>query len=391
VRRWPVARGDAIAAAAVVAATTAVTALPPYGRGLTPIEAALLAVTGIALLRRQRRPIAVFAVTAVSSELFLASYAYHLAALLLGAPLLALYTVAESQDRQRRHLLIGGIAAAALAVAHVISRPDTAIGAGTLALAALGALAVAAGSASRNRRAYLTEVEDRAHRAEQERDMEIARRAAEAARQVTEERLRIARELHDVLGHQLAVINVQSAVAGQSLAESPEQARAALDHVRAASRSALTELRDTIGLLRVAGDCETPTEPAAGVAELEQLYASFRRSGLRIAAAGGAGELPGPVEVTAYRVIQESLTNVYRHAGETDVDVVIEQRPRELRIQVTNRAPDTGPAATPGPAGHGLTGMRERLAALGGHLAATARPDGGFSVVATIPIPPVTA
>src|SRR5260221_3155478 len=146
---------------------------------------------------------------------------------------------------------------------------DAGLSGENVALAALGALAVAAGDASRNRRAYLAEIEGRVLRAERDRDLD-------ARRLVTEDRLRIARDLHDSVGHHLALIIVQAGVADQVLDGTPDQAHQALAHVKAASRSALRELRDTIGLLRETGEPTTPTQPTVGLCGLTDLLASFR-------------------------------------------------------------------------------------------------------------------
>ena len=249
------------------------------------------------------------------------------------------------------------------------------MGAENLALAALGGLAVAAGDASRNRRAYLAEVEERARRAESERDREASRR-------VTEERLRIARDLHDVVGHHLALINVQAGVAAHVLDDQPAQVRQSLTHIRQASRAALDELRDTIGLLRGPDEPAAPTEPTVGISALAQLVASFQRSGLRIhqEIRGVVRPLPPATDLTAYRVIQESLTNVCKHSGEPAARLRLTYTDDALQIVVEN----DGDARSSGGTGHGIVGMRERVAALGGRLEAGPR-RGGFRVAATLP------
>jgi signal transduction histidine kinase len=186
----------------------------------------------------------------------------------LTAPLIALYTVAEVSTR-RRALIIGALVVLAFSGLHTMVRPASWLGAENLALAALGGLAVAAGDAARNRRAYLAEVEGRARHAEVDWD-------AEAARRVTEERLRIAHELHDVIGHQLALVFVQAGVAAQVLGTAPAQAREALGHIRAASKTALTELSDTVGLLRQAGDQPALTVPVSGPGSAEHIDGPVR-------------------------------------------------------------------------------------------------------------------
>jgi hypothetical protein len=227
----------------------------------------------------------------------------------------------------RRHGLAGG-GIAALGVAHGLLKPSW-VGPANLALVALGALAVAAGDSSRNRRAYLAEAEQRAARAQHEKD-------TDARRRVTEERLRIARDLHDSVGHHLALISVQSAVADRLLGAAPGQAHEALSHVQEASRSALEELRDTIGLLREAGEPAAPTQPTPGLDGLTELVASFRASGLQIEqdVGGKVRRLAPAANLTAYRVIQESLTNVCKHAGNPGARLRLAYEPAALHITI---------------------------------------------------------
>ncbi|HKT05109.1 MAG TPA: histidine kinase, partial [Rugosimonospora sp.] len=354
-RRQP--HADIAIAAVLYAVTLVTTATARAGEGLNPPRVLLAAVACGALAARRRWPFPVLVVSTLAAEFFLAPQQGHEGALVLAAPLLALYTVADATPR-RKALLGGGLAVLALASTHIWLRPESWMGAENLALAALGGLAVAAGDASRSRRAYLAEMEERARRAEAERDREASRR-------VTEERLRIARDLHDVVGHHLALINVQAGVAAHVLDEQPAQVRQSLAHIRHASRSALDELRDTIGLLREPDEPAAPTEPTVGLAGLDQLVAAFRRSGLRVdrSVSGAARPLPPATDVTAYRVVQESLTNVCKHARRPAARLRLEYQAASLRIVVDD---DGGPAGGAAGPGHGIVGMRERVAALGG-------------------------
>jgi signal transduction histidine kinase len=279
-------------------------------------------------------------------------------------------------------LTIGVLAVLTFAGLHMLVKPASWLGADNLALAALGALAVAAGDASRSRRAYLAEVEARARRAERDRD-------AEAARRVTDERLRIARDLHDVVGHHLALINVQAGVATHVLDTQPRQTREALAHIRQASKTALAELRDTIGLLRQPDEQSAPTEPITGLAGLPELLTSFRRSGLVIDehVDGAVRPIAVAADLTAYRLIQESLTNVCKHAGLTTVAVRLRYKPDALQVVVDNEIASDPGSISPRPGnGHGVVGMRERVTALGGTLSAGPRPNGGYRVTATLPL-----
>jgi signal transduction histidine kinase len=364
-----------IAIAVVLFAVTLVTTVT--GRRLDAADVLLPALACGVLVVRRRWPLPVLVVSTLAAEFFLAPHRGHEGALLLAAPLIALYTVADASAR-RKALIGGGLAVLVLAGTHIIVKPSSWMGAENLALAALGGLAVAAGDASRNRRAYLAEVEERARRAESERDREASRR-------VTEERLRIARDLHDVVGHHLALINVQAGVAGHVLDQQPGQVRQSLTYIRQASRSALDELRDTIGLLREPDEPAAPTEPTVGLSALSQLVASFGRSGLRVEhdVLGEVRPLTPAADVTAYRIIQESLTNVCKHAGQPAARLRLEYEPAALRIVVDN----DGALPRPGTGtGHGIVGMRERLAALGGSLQAGPRYGGGFRVSATLPL-----
>ncbi|MEU4220957.1 sensor histidine kinase [Actinoplanes sp. NPDC026623] len=328
-----------------------------------------LAASGVAcgaLALRRRWPYAVLLVSTVAAEVYLARMVAGGGTLILAAPLIALYTVAEGADR-RRSLLIAGSLVLVIGAFHTLAKAGHWLGPENIALAALGGLAVAAGEASRNRRAYLAEALLRA----QER--------------VTEERLRIARDLHDSVGHHLALINVQAGVAGHVLTGEPEPVRETLEQIRRSSRSALDELRDAVGLLRRPDEPATPTEPAVGLAALDDLLADFARSGLHIVGErdGDDRALPPATDLVAYRIVQESLTNVRKHAGPVEVRLALRREHDALTVLVENDGPTVSPP--PGPDAHGLLGMRERVAALGGTMHAGPRPDGGFRVAARLP------
>jgi signal transduction histidine kinase len=244
-------------------------------------------------------------------------------------------------------------------------------------------MATAAGDAVRIRRAYVAEVEERARRAEQTRD-EVA------ARRVAEERLRIARELHDLVAHRIAVINVHAGVAGHLVRTQPEDAAEAIEHVRAASRSVLGELSTLLGVLRSSEDSPAPTEPTPRLAHLEELVESFTAAGLTIevVSAGRADPLTDAVDLAAYRIIQESLTNVRRHSRGSHATIRLTHKPDAVLIEVHSPDGERSPADALGTnvsAGHGIVGMRERAASVGGTLRASPRPGGGFLVSAVLP------
>ncbi|MEV4505918.1 sensor histidine kinase [Streptomyces klenkii] len=245
------------------------------------------------------------------------------------------------------------------------------------------ALAGALGDAVRSRRAYVAAIEERAVRAERTRE-------EEARRRVAEERLRIARELHDVVAHHIALVNVQAGVASHIMDSRPDQAKQALAHVREASRSALSELRATVGLLRQYGDPEAPTEPAPGLGVLGRLVDGFARAGLKVSVTGAPGAaLPAAVDLAAYRVVQEALTNVHKHAGAgARAEVTLDRDADALTVTVLDDGAGCPPPAGAPAGGHGLLGMRERVTALGGTCEAAPREDGptGFRVHATLPL-----
>lgn len=228
----------------------------------------------------------------------------------------------------------------------------------------------------RNRRAYLAAMEERALRAEQSRD-------SEARRRVAEERVRIARELHDLVAHQITLANAQATVAAHLFDTRPEQTRKSLKELVETTSDALDELRATVGLLRQSGDTASPAEPAPGLSRLPTLLESFRRAGLEVSAhqEGTARPLPPGVDLTAYRIVQEALTNVTKHAGTRTARVRLAWNRDRVTITVADdgrgartasTAASAPSASTVGdrPPGYGLIGMRERATAVGGQLSA---------------------
>ncbi|CAI9402775.1 sensor histidine kinase [Nocardioides sp. T2.26MG-1] len=359
----------------VVLVTTATDAARGPALGVAELVVAALACGSLVL--RRRHPLLVLGIATVAAETYLALLHGDGGDLVLAAPLIALYTLAERTGR-RPTLVVGGLVVLVLGGVHVLIKPESWIGSENIALAALGALAVASGDASRHRRAYLAEVEERAARAERDRELEARTR-------VTEERLRLARELHDAVGHQLALAAVQAGVADHVLETQPGAARDALAHVRTACRDALTELRATVGLLR-AEDGSRPPAPSVGLDGLADLVSGFARSGLQIEEhrTGRQRALPPAVDLTAYRVIQEALTNASRHGCGTHVVLRLDYGTDAIELLVEN--PVEAGAQAPSTAGHGIVGMRERVAALGGSLEAGPDRRGAFRVAARLPL-----
>jgi signal transduction histidine kinase len=232
------------------------------------------------------------------------------------------------------------------------------------------------------------------------RDAATAVRAEQGRRALSEERLHLAQEVHDVVGHGLAVVAMQAGVALRVVDRDPAQARAALEAIRATSREALDGLRAELAALRGEPEWpgqpgrpespEAPLRPAVGLSDLPRLVERLRSGGLPVAVEvdGAAESLPGDVDRAAYRIVQESLSNVLRHGGAgAAATVSIRRSPGGLRVEVTNSGrPSDGAADPHGVEGHGVEGMRSRAAALGGTLSAGRRRDGGYAVVAVLPV-----
>ncbi|MFD8419420.1 sensor histidine kinase [Streptomyces sp. NPDC059466] len=209
-----------------------------------------------------------------------------------------------------------------------------------------------------------------------------AERAQAAARRADEERLRIARELHDVLAHSISVINVQAGVGLALLDSDPEQARSALTTIKEASKEALGEVGQVLATLRTPGDA--PRAPAPGLDRLPELVEQAAAAGLAVEVRGAPPKLPPGIDLAAFRIVQEALTNVVRHSGSRNARVRVESSGDALRLRVDDDGPGTD--ADAGGSGHGLAGMRERAAALGGTIEAGPRDDGGFRVLAVLPL-----
>ncbi|MBA2463451.1 MAG: sensor histidine kinase [Nocardioidaceae bacterium] len=239
------------------------------------------------------------------------------------------------------------------------------------------------GSAVRERRAHLAALVERAETAERTREQEARRR-------VGEERLRIARDVHDVVAHAMVAISVQAGVGAHLLDRHPEQARRTLENIKRVSGEALDDLRATIGTLRAEGEgSAAPVRPAQSLRELEDLGDSLRSAGLEVDLDidPATVTLPAAVTSTGYRIVQEALTNVVRHAGGSRASVRVVREDGQVVIVVSDDgrgdAPDLN---TPDGTGHGVRGMRERAQAAGGTLEAGPQADGGWRVLATLPV-----
>jgi signal transduction histidine kinase len=341
----------------------------PSTPNLVDVVSAVLASVLVAL--RRRWPIPVFAAATVAGLVSVDTN--RLTPILMLAAFVCGVTMAKETNR-RTAWLVGSAAAAVFYVGAVLSghgwsTPES------LGMVTWTGMAVAVGDALRSRRAYVAAIEERALRAEQSRE-------EEARRRVVEERLRIARELHDVVAHHIAMINVQAGVAAHVLRDQPDQAEEALAHVRKAARTVLDETSTLLGVLR-RPDEPDENEPTRGLARLGGLLDSLGGAGLRVEhrQEGDARELPSAVDLAAYRIVQESLTNAHKHGNEPAASLRLGYTPAGLDITVSNSAPDESDGS-----GHGLIGMRERAAAVGGTLRAEYS-DGHFVVEAFLPAP----
>jgi signal transduction histidine kinase len=366
-RRWLAAGAQVLALELVVLLGTFFTArFHPHSRPLDAVAIGLAVLAAGAIGLSGRSPVAGVGV-ALACVLVYHAIGYQPAAIDL-ALMVALYKAASPQ-RLRLSVMLGAIAVLGYAIV-------SALGPGGLSLEAplIGTLAVLAslglGYAVAGQRAYRQQ-----------------RREEETQHRLTEERFRIARELHDVVSHSISTINVQAAVAAHVMAERPEQAHAALLAIKETSRDTLRELRGILQVLRRVDEDE-PREPAPGLGQLEILIDTAIRAGVPTSGSviGPVRPLSPAIDLAAYRIIQESLTNVIRHAAPASATVTVAYEPAQLVIEVRDdgRGGAAGTAGTEEP-GHGLAGMRERVNAVGGELEAIPMPGRGFRVRASLP------
>jgi signal transduction histidine kinase len=377
---------DAVLAAAVLICMVAGSFVEPRHRDSvswalrTPdsLSLVLMALGAAALVFRRRAPMTVLALTGTVSVV--ESVTGDPRAPVAMSAVVALYTVASTTDRPTTWR-VGLLTMTVLTGAAMSAGSLPWYAQENLAIFAWTGIGATAGDAVRSRRAFVQAIRERAERAERTRE-------EEARRRVAEERLRIARDLHDVVAHHIALVNVQAGVAAHVMDKRPDQAKEALAHVREASRSALNELRATVGLLRQSGDPEAPTEPAPGLDRLDELTGTFRSAGLHIevARADQGTTLPAAVDLAAYRIIQEALTNVQKHAGpRAKAEVSVVRVGPNIEITVLDDGSGENETQHSG-GGHGLLGMRERVSALRGTLTTGPRYGGGFRVHAILPV-----
>jgi signal transduction histidine kinase len=376
--RWP--RGgpplfDVLLALGLAALSLQLVATAAGPTGVLAYGLALLHTLPLAV--RRRFPYGVLA-TSVASGLAVA--VLGLPPVFLGpAILVPVYTVAAYRDRPGSLVGLAVVEAAVAVVQLTPGRTGVVTWLGNSLVLAAGWLL---GHFVHDRRVYAARLEQQTAQLEEARQ-ELARRA------VAEERLRIARELHDVVAHSMSVIAVQSGVGAHVAATQPEEARNALAAIEVTSRTALNELRRLLGVLREEGEPQGSLVPVPGLAGLESLLAQMGKAGLavKLRIEGARPQVPPGVDLSAYRIVQEALTNVLKHAGTARAQVVIGYGDKEITIEVTDDGPSTAPKAAAARlgTGHGLVGVRERVALFGGDLEAGPRPGGGFRVAARLP------
>lgn len=345
--------------------------------GVPSIRAfALVAVAFFPLALRRRFPLSILTVTSVAAAVY--QITGNPPSIVFVAPLVALYTVGTVRDR--RVLAIAGVLSAGVAVAITLpSVHATNFWPNLVRILSTYGVAAALGDATRNRRAYVAEVEQRAADAELNRE-------EEARRRVDEERLRIARELHDVTAHSLSIVAVQSGAALHVIDTDPAAARRALEAIRRTSKDALDELRAMLGVLRRPGDVDAPLAPVPGLTRVADLIAPLVEAGYEVETdmQPGVSDIPAVVDFSAYRIVQEALTNVVRHAGMCRVNLTVLRTDDELLVRIEDDG--RSPSQKDPHEGHGLQGMRERTVALGGTFEAGPREGGGYRVIARLPL-----
>ena len=347
-------------------------------RPMDALAYALLLVGPIALCWRRRAPVTVLAVSSAASLAFALQAAPRW--MFMVAPIVALFT-AVKKGRLRAGLLVAAAGYVAYILLAVVLDERLGLNPGArpglrelLVLAGTLTVTMFLGSAAKAQAEHMADaMKTRAERAKAKEEQE--------RRQASEERLRMARELHDVLGHHLSLINVQAGVGLHLMDNRPEQAREALAAIKTASSEALREVRAVLGVLRPEEEA-APRQPALGLDRLDELTGS---AGLPVTTtvSGAPRPLPAEVDRAAYRIVQEALTNVRKHAGaDAKAEVTVSFTPDSLDLSVRN----DGAAPPEIGEGSGITGMRARAEALGGSLQAGPQPGGGFLVTASLPV-----
>ncbi|MGW1713883.1 sensor histidine kinase [Streptomyces sp. NPDC002156] len=344
----------------------------------------LSGVSCTALLWRRSHPRTAVAVITVST-MAIAALGYLVTALMLGPLMAALYSLAVRTDRRTAYAVTFTCIAMLVGTAVFDGPTDEPLALRTISPAAWLIMSTVLGTTHRLRAAYLEAVQTRAEHAERTRE-------DEARHRVIEERVRIARELHDVAAHHLALANAQAGTVAHLMRSRPDEAAKIVAELAGTTSAALRELKATVGLLRRADDTDEPLQPVPGLAQLPELTASFQSTGLIVTVTtdGDPRPLSAGAELTAYRIVQEALTNVTKHAVTGSADVRLVYANGLLGITVTNEGGRKPPSPPAPDSGYGLIGMRERAASAGGRLRVGHRPQGGFEVFVELPLCPLS-
>ncbi|MEV0171743.1 histidine kinase [Streptomyces sp. NPDC050803] len=371
-------RNDALLAAALAVLAVLIGLFIDKGRRPDALGWTLLLAAHVPLVWRRRRPLLVFATVAALVMTYHVLDNNHGAP--IGASLVVLYTITVTQPPLRSILVAAVGLGISLTAMLTFGEDKRAVD--LLRIYGWVLAVIFIGIATRYYRQYVAAIVERAVRAERTRE-------EEARRRVAEERLRIARDLHDLLAHSITLIGVQTSVAAHVLAADPERldretVAKALDDIAETCRSARGELRTTLEVLREQGAVGEPRGPLPGLDGVPDLVAAARLAGARVDEDVRVRQLPPAVGAAAYRIVQEALTNAVRHAGpEPAVHVELYERDGAVRLSVA----DDGTGPTPGGSpGFGLVGMRERARSVGGTLDAGPRRQGGFEVTAVLPL-----
>ncbi|GGL79274.1 two-component sensor histidine kinase [Streptomyces anthocyanicus] len=358
---------------------------PPYVRQWPPLPALVVcAVSAGMFLQHRRHPrLTVVATTTCSTVLGVLgpTLGYQFGSTVVSTAIAALVSLAWRTDQRTTGRYTALCVLTLLAASAARTSDGIHVQPDEVGLVAIVLLAAAIADSARSRRDYVAAVEARAVLAERTRE-------DEARHRVAAERMRIARELHDVVAHHITLAHAQATTADYLLATRPDRAGPAMSHLVPTLATALKELRATVGLLRHNGH-EGPLEPAPGLARLPALLASFAHAGLTVhrTDVGPERQLTPGVDLTAFRIIQESLTNVTKHAGTPAARLRLTYTGDLLTITVSDDGPPRTVANTAAGygLGYGLIGMRERARAAGGRLRARPRTDHGFEVIAELP------
>lgn len=376
---WSATAGELTLLVAIAAALIIDAALCPDARGNSPEGVAAVAVAVVPLWWRVRCPLAVVGLVSAGIALCLLTLKPVDTVVIPG--MLALYAVARHGDR-RRSLIVAAFIVPFVIVSVFAASHGEMLNSSMVTNTALVLLALAYGD-TRRARCAAKEAE------EESRRQQLLEAEHDAERRVTEERLRIAREVHDVVAHAMVAINVQAGVAAHVLDQRPEQARSALTEIKRVSGDALTDLRATLGVLRDPG-AAAPTKPIESLHCLDELAGPLRAAGVDVTVTldGDERRVPETIGATAYRIVQEALTNVLRHAGARRVDVRLAVESDGVTVAVVDDGASVPAVGGPTPAGsgHGLRGIAERTAAVGGSVQAGPTDGGGWQVRALLPL-----